>query len=50
MLVIEESWDLKGLYADGILGMAPTSQKGNADLVVQKLYEQGAIPDNVFSF
>lgn len=50
MLVIEESWDLKGLYADGILGMAPTSQRGKADLVVQKLYEQGSIPENVFSF
>jgi hypothetical protein len=39
MLIIEESWDLKGLYADGILGLAPTSQRGNADLVVQKLWE-----------
>ena len=50
MLVIEDSWDLKGLYADGILGLAPTAQRGKADLVVQKLYEQGSIPENVFSF
>ena len=50
MLVIEQSWDLKGLYADGILGLAPTAQRGSADLVVQKLYEQGAIPENIFSF
>ena len=50
MLLIEDSWDLNGLYADGILGMAPSSQRGKADLVVQKLYQQGAIPENVFSF
>ncbi len=30
--------------------MAPTSQRGGADLLVTKLYEQGAIPQNVFSF
>ena len=50
MLLIEDSWDLNGLYADGILGMAPTSQRGKADLVVEKLWEQGAIPESVFSF
>jgi hypothetical protein len=50
MLVIEASWDLKGLYADGILGLAPTSQRGRADLVVQKLWEQGSIPEPIFSF
>ena len=50
MLLIEDSWDLNGLYADGILGMAPTSQSGKADLVVKKLWEQGAIPESVFSF
>jgi cathepsin D len=50
MMLIEESWDLKGLYADGILGMSPSAQRGKADLVVQKLYEQGSIPQNVFSF
>jgi len=50
MLVIEDAWDLKGLYADGILGLAPSSQRGKSDLVVKKLYEQDVIPEPVFSF
>lgn len=49
MLVINQAWDLDGLYADGIMGMSPTSQYSDADLVIEELYTQGVIDEKAFS-
>jgi Eukaryotic aspartyl protease len=50
MMVIDKTWSLDGLAADGIMGMAPTVQREGAALMVNELYKQGAINESVFSF
>lgn len=49
ILVINQAWDLEGLYADGIMGMSPSNQEGGAELVIDELYNQGAIDEKIFS-
>jgi len=49
MLVVKESWGLRGLRADGIMGMSPTSQRGDAELMIEELYNQKVIDEKVFS-
>ena len=49
MLVVKESWGLSGLRADGIMGMSPTSQRGDAELMIEELYNQKVIDEKVFS-
>lgn len=49
LLVVDATWDLEGLYADGIMGMSPTAQGRGAELVIDELYKQGAIDEKVFS-
>lgn len=40
---------LDGLKADGILGMSPKAQSGTFEqLFVQRLFEEGVIPNNMF--
>jgi hypothetical protein len=40
---------MNGVYADGIMGMSPTSDEGEADLIIEELYKQGIIDEKVFS-
>jgi Eukaryotic aspartyl protease len=49
MLVINQAWDLDGLYADGIMGMSPTAQFSDAELVITEMHKQGVIDEQVFS-
>ncbi len=42
--------DLSGLQADGILGLAPSSQGTGALMFVEKLYNEGVINRKMFSF
>ena len=49
MLVINNAWDLEGLYADGIMGMSPSVQESGAELVIEELYKQEVIDEKVFS-
>lgn len=37
LLVINQAWDLDGLYADGIMGMSPTAQYSDAELVIDEM-------------
>jgi hypothetical protein len=38
MLVINQAWDLDNLYADGIMGMSPSSQYSEAELVIEEMH------------
>jgi hypothetical protein len=49
MLVINQAWDLDNLYADGIMGMSPSSQYSEAELVIEEMHQQGVIDEQVFS-
>lgn len=42
--------DLDGLQADGILGLAPSTQRTQAELFIEELYTQGLIDKKIFSF
>jgi hypothetical protein len=50
MLSVIQTVDLEGMMADGILGLAPSSQKTHADLFIDELYSHGIIEKRVFSF
>lgn len=41
---------LNGLMADGILGLAPSTQKTKASLFIEELYNSRVIEKKVFSF
>eukprot|EP00347_Sterkiella_histriomuscorum_P000125 403377076 len=49
LTVTDMSPDLSGLRADGILGMSPSKQATQADLLINELYSQGSIDEKVFS-
>ncbi len=49
MLVLDYAWDLDNLYADGIMGMSPTCQESGAELVIEEMYKQGVIDEQLFS-
>jgi hypothetical protein len=38
-LVIEQQWDLEGLYADGIMGMSPSAHSIGEELVINELHQ-----------
>jgi len=49
-LNVYHAQDLKGLVADGLIGMAPRPPPGHpADIFVNELYTQGVISRNIFS-
>lgn len=49
MLSVFQTIDLDGLMADGILGLAPSAQKTEADLFIDELYNAGVIDKRIFS-
>lgn len=51
MLAVERtSADLSELMADGILGLAPSTQRTKASLFIEELYNNGIIDKRIFSF
>ena len=48
--MIEESIRLDAIYADGIIGLAPSPQRTGKKLFMDELYSQGLVRDRMFSF
>ena len=48
-LVATKTSDLEGLRADGILGLSPSNQMTEADMLLDELKEKGLIDERVFS-
>ena len=43
------TYNLHGLKADGILGLAPSSQGTKSSMVLDELYNQGLLSKRIFS-
>jgi Eukaryotic aspartyl protease len=50
MLSVIQTSGLEGLSADGIIGLAPSTQRTKASLFVDELYNAGQISKRIFSF
>lgn len=50
MLSVVQTSGLEGLSSDGIIGLAPSSQKTKASLFVDEMYNAGKIDKRIFSF
>ena len=50
MLAAVATTGLNGLKADGIMGLSPSHQGTQADMMLEELTTQGVIQDKVFSF
>jgi hypothetical protein len=50
MLAVVQTNDLSGLKADGILGLAPSTQRTQSSLFLDELYNNGIIDNKIFSF
>lgn len=50
LLSVYRTSQLKAMKADGILGLAPSSQRTQAQLFVERLYDEGIIDQKLFSF
>ena len=51
-LLVDRQSGLGALEADGIIGLAPQSSRRepDAELFIEKAYEQGVIDEKIFSF
>ena len=49
-LAVDYTSDLEELKSDGVLGLAPSSQRTRAPVFIDELYQKGIIDNRVFSF
>eukprot|EP00347_Sterkiella_histriomuscorum_P006554 403352331 len=49
-LAVDKTQDLDRLKADGVLGLAPSSQRTRASLFIDELYQNGIIDNRIFAF
>ena len=49
-LAVDKTSDLNSLKADGVLGLAPSSQGTRSPLFIDELYQNGIIDNRIFAF